>query len=155
MRLQINAKDTGFSSIQDVVIANLYDNRFIIPLNFEMLDRMMPYYQSGLRNRLCYRIMSNDYNQVIILPSPPAKPDTTYKISDISLEYEIVTQLDLAKCFASEYESMALSYSYDGIIRDRQILVNKLDKMWNWLFNMPCKSLKGISILFKVEQPYA
>ena len=133
----------------------LIRQQVIIPLDFEMLDRMMPYYQSGLRNRLCYRIMFSDYNQVIILPGPPAKPDITYKISDISLEYEIITQLGLAKCFASEYENMALSYLYDGIIRDRQILVNKLDKMWNWLFNMPCKSLKGISILFKVEQPYA
>ena len=26
--------------------------------------------------------------------------------------------------------------------------------MWNWSFNMPCKSLKGILVLFEEEKPY-
>ena len=26
--------------------------------------------------------------------------------------------------------------------------------MWNWAFNIPCKSLKGILVLFKEEQSY-
>ena len=26
---------------------------------------------------------------------------------------------------------------------------------WNWSFNTPCKSLKGILVLFEGEQPYA
>ena len=26
---------------------------------------------------------------------------------------------------------------------------------WNWLFNMPCKSFKGILILFEEEKSYA
>ena len=26
--------------------------------------------------------------------------------------------------------------------------------MWNWAFNMPCKSLKGILVLFEEEKPY-
>ena len=29
-----------------------------------------------------------------------------------------------------------------------------LDTTWNWSFNTPCKSLKGILVLFKEEQPY-
>ena len=32
--------------------------------------------------------------------------------------------------------------------------MNKLDTTWNWSFNMPCKSLKGILVLFEVEQSY-
>ena len=35
---------------------------FLIPLDFEMLDSSAPYYQAGLRNRLCYEITFNDYN---------------------------------------------------------------------------------------------
>ena len=31
--------------------------------------------------------------------------------------------------------------------------VNKKDTMWNWSFNMPCKSLKGILVLFEEEKP--
>ena len=47
---------------QDNTIANTYWNKFIIPLDFEMLDSAAPYYQMGLGNRLCYEITSNDYN---------------------------------------------------------------------------------------------
>ena len=43
---------------------------------------------------------------------------------------------------------------YDRILRHRQIIVNKKDTVWNWAFNMPCKSLKGILVLFEVEGSY-
>ena len=32
---------------------------------------------------------------------------------------------------------------------------NKSDMTWNWSFDMPCKSLKGILVLFEEEKPYA
>ena len=32
--------------------------------------------------------------------------------------------------------------------------MNKSDTTWNWSFNMPCKSLKGILVLFEEEKPY-
>ena len=44
---------------------------------------------------------------------------------------------------------------YDRILRHRQISVNKSDMTWNWSFNMPCKSLKGILVLLEEERPYA
>ena len=37
---------------------------------------------------------------------------------------------------------------------DRKIIVNKSDTVWNWAFNTPCKSLKGILVLFEEEQSY-
>ena len=43
---------------------------------------------------------------------------------------------------------------YDRILRHRKILVNKSDTVWNLAFNVPCKSLKGILVLFEEEQSY-
>ena len=43
---------------------------------------------------------------------------------------------------------------YDRVLRHRQIKVNKSDTTWNWSFNTPCKSLKGILVLFEEEKPY-
>ena len=43
---------------------------------------------------------------------------------------------------------------YDRILRHRQLTVNKSDIVWNWSFNMPCKSLKGILVLFEEEKSY-
>ena len=79
-------------------------------------------------------------------------PDAKYMITDISLEYEIVTQPDLARSISSEYQHMTLLY--DRILRHRQISVIKSDTMWSWSFNTPCKSLKGILVLFEEEKSY-
>ena len=58
-----------------------------------MLDSAAPYYQAGLGNRLCYELTFNDYNRVTKSRVSSQKvPDAKYKITDISLEYEIATQ---------------------------------------------------------------
>ena len=127
IKLRINAAHKSASNGQDNAIADVYWNKFIIPLDFEMLDSALPYYQAGLRNRLCYEIMFNDYNRVI--KSAVASPDANYKIKDISLEYQIVTQPTLAKYISGEYQSMVLLY--DRVLRHKQIIVNKSDTIWN------------------------
>ena len=152
IKLRINAgKDA--TNAQDKAIADVYGNKFIIPLDFEMLDSAAPYYQAGLGSRLCYELTFNDYNRVTKSGvSSPKVPDAKYKITDKSLEYEIATQPDLARSVRSEYQHMALLY--DRILRHRKIIVNKKDTVWNWAFNMPCKSLKGILVLFEEEGSY-
>ena len=153
IKFRINAGDKSTSNKQDKAIADAYRNKFIIPLDFEMLDSAAPYYQAGLGNRLCYEITFNDYNRVTKSAVSSSKvPDAKYKITDISLEYEIVTQPDLARSIRSEYQSMVLLY--DRILRHRQLAVKKSDTMWNWSFNTPCKSLKCILVLFGEEKSY-
>ena len=153
IKLRINAGDKSAGNAQDKAIADAYENKFIIPLDFEMLDSAAPYYQAGLGNRLCYELTFNDYNRVTKSGvSSPKVPDAKFKITDISLEYEIATQPDLARSIRSEYQHMALLY--DRILRHRKIIVNKSGTVWNWAFNMPCKSLKGILVLFEEERSY-
>ena len=151
--MRINAGDKNASNAQDKATADAYGNKFIIPLDFEMLDSASPYYQAGLGNRLCYELTFNDYNQVTKFGvSSPNVPDAKYKITDISLEYEIATQPDLTRSIRPKFQHMALLY--DRILRHRKIIVNKSDTVWNWAFNMPCKSLKGILVLFEEERSY-
>ena len=150
IKLRINAGDKSTSNKQDNAIAEAYGNNFIIPLDFKMLDSSAPYYQAGLGNRLCYEITFNDYNRVT--KSTVASPDAKYEISNVSSEYEIVTNSTLARSIKTEYDEMVLLH--DRILRHRQIPVNKSDTTWNWSFNTACKSLKGILVLFEGEQPY-
>ena len=153
IKLRINAGNKDATNAQDKAIADAYGNKFVIPLDFEMLDSAAPYYQAGLKNRLCYELTFNDYNRVTKSGLSSLKvPDAKYKITDISLEYEIATQPDLARSIRSEYQYMALLY--DRILRPRKIIVNKSDTVWNWEFNTPCKSLKGMLVLFEEEQSY-
>ena len=44
IKLRINAGDQKASNAQDKAIADAYGNKFIIPLDFEMLDSAAPYY---------------------------------------------------------------------------------------------------------------
>ena len=153
IKLRINAGNKDATNAQDKAIADAYRNKFIIPLDFEMLDSASPYYQAGLGNRLCYELTFNDYNRVTKSGvSSPKVPDAKYKITDISLEYEITTQPNLTRSIRFEYQHMALLY--DRILRHRKIVVNKKDTVRNWAFNMPCKSLKGILVLFEEERSY-
>ena len=85
----------------------------------------------GLGNRLCYEITLNDYNRVT--KSAVASPDAKYEMSNISLEYEIVTHAALARSIKTEYDEMVLLY--DLILRHRKIPVNSSDTTWNWSFN--------------------
>ena len=148
MKNRVGAGDKSTSHVRDLAIANTYGNKFIIPLDFEILESSSPYYQAGLGNRLCYEITFNEYGRVI----KAGKTDATYKISDISLEYDIVTHADLARSIQLEYQSMVLPY--DRVLRHRQIPVNKSDMIWNWSFNTPAKSLRGILVLFEKEPAF-
>ena len=148
--MRINAADKSAGNKRDKAIADTYKNKFIIPLDFEMLDSALPYYKAGLDNRLCYEITFNNYNQVI--KSGAANPNAKYKITHISLKYEIVTQPTLVKYISDEYQIWLCCMT------ELQIKVDKSDTTWNWSFNTPCKSLKGILMLQlfeeEVENPY-
>ena len=78
IKLRINTGDKSAGNAQVKVIADTYGNKFIIPLDFKMLDSSAPYYQAGLGNGLCYSITFNDYNRVT--KSTVASPDTKYEI---------------------------------------------------------------------------
>ena len=80
VKLRINAGNKDATNTQDKAIADAYGNKFIIPLDFEMLDSAVPYYQAGLRNRLCYELTFNDNNRATkSVVSSPKVPDAKYK----------------------------------------------------------------------------
>ena len=62
IKLRINAADKSAGNPRDKAIADTNGNKFVIPLDFEMLDSSALYYQAGLENRLWYEITFNDYN---------------------------------------------------------------------------------------------
>ena len=153
IKLRINAGDKNASNVQDKAIADAYGNKFIIPLDFEMLDSAAPYYQAGLGTDYVTKLLpmittelrNAQHHQKLQMQSIRSQ-------TDISLEYEIAPQPDLTRSIRSEYQHMALLY--DRILRHRKIIVNKKDTVWNWAFNTPCKSLKGILVLFGEEGSY-
>ena len=52
IKLRINAGNKDATNAQGKAITDAYRNKFIIPLDFEMLDSAAPYYQAGIGNKL-------------------------------------------------------------------------------------------------------
>ena len=95
----------------NITVASMYDNRFCIPLDFEILEASLPVYQYGLGSRLTYNLTFADYSDVI----KATDPNATYTISNISLEFNTIIKASLASQIRTEY--MKSSILYDRILR--------------------------------------
>ena len=119
----------------DITVASIYDNRFCIPLDFEILESSLPLYQYGLGSRLTYELTLAGYSDLI----NATDPDETYIISNISLEFDTLINASLASQIRTEY--MKTSILYDRILRARIIPLNKSDTSFSVDINSPSKSL--------------
>ena len=141
----INATDKA-NNAKDQTVASIYDNRFCIPLDFEIFETCLPLYQYGLGSRLTYELTFADYSDVI----KSTDPDATYTISNISLEFDTIINASLASQIRTEY--MKSSILYDRILRARIIPLNRSDTSFSVEFNSPSKSLKGVLLIFTQER---
>ena len=78
---------------EDQAIAGAFKIKYCIPLDFELLETHMPFYQAGLGDRLGYELTFNYYNKVI----NATDADSSYVISNICLEFDMVTDSELAR----------------------------------------------------------
>ena len=88
---RINAGDKA-DVANDITVASIFNNRFCIPLDFEILESSLPLYQYGLDSHLTYELTFADYSDVI----KAMNPDATYTISIISLEFDTIINASLA-----------------------------------------------------------
>ena len=77
-------------------------------------------------------------------------PDATYTITNISLEFDTVTNTSLANQIRTEY--MKSSILYDRILRTHIIPLNNSDTSFSIDINSPSKSLKGVLLIFTKER---
>ena len=102
---RINVSDKANDS-KDQTVASIYDNRFCIPLDFEILESSLPLYQYGLGSHLTYELTFADYSNVI----KATNPDATYTISNMSLEFGTVMNASLASQIGTEYMKNSILY---------------------------------------------
>ena len=142
---RINTTDKA-NNAKDQTVASIYDNRFCIPLDFEILESSLPLYQYGLGSHLTYELTFADYSDVI----KATDPDATYTISNISLEFDTIINASLASQIGTEY--MKSSILYDRILRTRIIPLNNSDTSFSVDINSPSKSLKSVLLIFTKER---
>ena len=114
--------------------------------SFEILESSLPLYQYGSGTRLTYELIFADYSDVV----KTSILDASYTISNISLEFDTVTNASLASQIRTEY--MKSSILYDRILRSRIIPLNDSDTSFPVDINSPLKSLKGVLLIFTKER---
>ena len=77
-------------------------------------------------------------------------PDATYTVSNISLEFDTMTNASLASQIRTEY--MKSSILYDRILRAHIKAPNNSDTSFSVDINSPSKSLKGVLLIFTKER---
>ena len=142
---RINAGDKA-NGAKDQTVASIFDNRFCIPLDFEILESSLPLYQYGLGSSLTYELTFADYPDVI----KATNPDATYTISNISLEFDTIINASLANQIRTKY--MKSSILYDRILRARIIPLNSSDTSFSVDINSPSKSVLGVLLIFTKER---
>ena len=145
IRHRINATNKT-NHAKDQTVASIYDNRFCILLDFEILESSLPLYQYGLGSHLTYELTFADYSDVI----KSTDPDATYTISNISLEFDTIINASLASQIRTEYTKSSILY--DRILRARIIQLIKSDTSFSVDINSPSKSLKGVLFIFTKER---
>ena len=141
---RINAGDKA-DVANDRTVASIFDNKFCIALDFEILESDLPIYQYGLGSRLTYELTFADHSNVI-KSAEANTDDASYTISNISFELDTVTNESLASQIRTEY--MKSSILYDRIFRSRVISLSNSDTSFSVDINSPSKSIKGVLFIF-------
>ena len=120
-RIRVGAGKGDSSVVADKAITDAFGDRFFTPLDFELLESHMPFYQSALGDRLKYDLTFNDYSRVI---QATGDVDASYHIGGISLEYDMVTLQELARMIDNQCKGR-LAILYGRVLRHRKVTMDK------------------------------
>jgi len=100
-KIRLGAGDAVAATQPDASIAAAFGHRFAIPLDFEIFTDHGPFYQAGLNDGLSFELTFNDYGRGIMSNDSTA----SYEITNISLELDVITNLNLARRKHQQYMS--------------------------------------------------
>ena len=106
-KIRINAGDKG-TIAKDVAVGEAFDNMFCIPLDFEMLSSHNPFFQFELKDGLSYELTFNNFGKVVMSTDTAA----SYTISDIHLEFDVVSSSELAQMIRNKYNGKSVRQSH-------------------------------------------
>ena len=120
-----------------------FDKRFAILLDFDLFKH--PLYPYGLKEDLIVRLELNSAEKVILWTGDT---NTTYKLSDISLEYDEIFDEPYATNISEMYNGTT-SFPYTKVTSIHYKTLSKKDTTWKIDVNNPSVcSLQGLLLLF-------
>ena len=138
---------TGTSN--EVAIKSTLGNRFMIPIDFELLNDIGPFYQAGLEDQLSIELTFNDPSAVILgstsILAAASDSDYSYQFTNIEIEYDTIKDQKLANIMASQYQLLTIPYKRYHHYHTMEI--SKTLSKINIEIKSPSKSLTHVLIL--------
>ena len=127
---------------QENTIKKTFDNRFAIPLDFEFFKH--PVYPYRLKEDLIVRLELNSPEKVILCTGDTSG---TYKLSDISLEFDAIFDEPYVTTIGEMYTNMSIPCTKVELIHYH--ILPKKDTLWKIdVNNLSVCSLQGLLLLF-------
>ena len=128
---------------QENAIKKILNKRFVIPLDFDFFKHLV--YPYGLEQRLFIRIELNSAKNLLLCTGDT---NATYKLSDISLEYNVILDGLYATAIGDLYTEKKLIY-YTMVTSIHYQTLSKKDTTWKIdVNNLSVRSLQGLLLLF-------
>lgn len=134
----------GNATANENMMNTVFGNKYKIPIDFELLTDHSPLYKYIIDEDIIFEITLNQNNNVLKSSKPK---DWAYKLSNICLEYETVTNSAIASTIAQNYNS-GYSFMYDKVDHFKTVKVTANETLINENINFPRRSIKGILLLF-------
>ena len=132
---------------QENAIKRTLDERFAIPLDFEFFKH--PVYPYGLKEDLIVRLELNSSEKVILCTGDTS---ATYKLSDISLEYDAIFDKPCDTSIGEMYTGTT-SIPYTKVTSIHYQTLSKKDTTWKVdMNNLSVCSLQGLLLLFRSKR---
>ena len=146
--LRVGSKDaTG--DVEETAIARTLGGRFRILIDFELLNSVGPYYQHSLVDKLEIHLTFNDAKLIVLgntaALAAAADADYGYTFTDIRTEWDPITDSDIARIMAMQYQIMALPFT--RLVRHHFRVIKKSEPVINLNVNTQSKSLTHVLIL--------
>ena len=124
---------------QENAIKKMFDKRSAIPLNFDFFK--YPVYPYGLKEDLIVMLELNSFEKVILFTGDS---NATYKLSDISLEFDAIFNEPYAATIGQMYTGTT-SIPYTNVASIHYQTLPKKDTTWkNGVNNLSVRSLQGL-----------
>ena len=142
--MQKKADSTALTmATQENAIKKMFDKRFAIPLDFDFFKH--PVYSYGLREDLFVKLELNSSEKVVLCTGDTS---TTYKLSDILLEYDEIFDEPYATTIGEMYNG-TISIPYTKVTSIHYQTLSNKDTTWKIdVNNLSVCSLQGLLLLF-------
>jgi len=143
-KLRSSATDANVTNAKDNIMFSIYGNKYKIPLDFELINNNAPLYKHAIQEDLIFEITFAPISDIIISESIT---NWNYKLSNICLEYDTVTDATIASTIQTRYQQ-GYSVLYDYIDKFKTVNIAANDEIIHENVNFPRSSIKGILLLF-------